>query len=533
MITPENIASQEYQANFESWKQFATDSLKGKSLEHYLKNNSIEGIEKSIFYDAPKDFICSSYPQEQVKVQFYDLKKYSEEFYKEDQELGLSQFIFQLQENPKDLSYLNKNNTFLHLQKATDEMLNACDGFNVFIDVNDLIFKSFEEEITRVLSKNNSANFLIDLSHVHNAGGSVVQELTYGISLFAALLERGVKTSQICLRVSCHSEIFLNIAKLKSLRYLLERMCDQACEEYTFSIHGTNSLREQTLYDPWSNMLRNCSSTMAQILGGANTISTRSFDYLFARLTVEKPSPLGHRYAAQTLNILFEESHLDQIVDPTKGSFYIDNIATEITIKVWESFLNWRERNFLESAKDFSIEVAAISKSRTVEIRKRKKVITGVNDYADPTQTIKSLYNKDWQPVELNFGFFPLRRLAREFEMLRIENEFTENKKNVLILTEGKLSKINARLNFIKNVFDTASIPYEVKDFVNDIKTTDYAKTVLCAPDEAYEGLIKQLPEQELCIAGKLNLNSEKITEIYMGMNVYEFNLSIISEGTK
>lgn len=530
VISPENIAKQNYQHNFEEWKEFATKSLKAKSLDKYLNINSLEGIERSIFYDHSNQIECHSYPTKQKKVQFYDFKKYHKDFLEIDKELGHKQHVFQLQNINADLSSFDSNSLVLHLQNSSDEMIETYKGFHFYIDVNDLLFKSFEEEIKRVKSKKKDACFLIDLSHVHNAGGSVIQEITYALSLFAALLEREVLSSQIAFRVSCHSEIFLNIAKLKALRYLVEKMCDQAGQSYDFQIHGSNSLREQTLYDPWNNMLRNCSSTMSQILGGANTISTRSYDYLFARLTFEMPSSLGHRYAIQTLNILFEESHLDEIIDPTSGSFYIENICEQICKKSWESFLNWRERNFLENVQNFSVEVEAISKRRVEQVNLRKKIISGINDFADPSQTIESLYKKKWKPIELKFGFFPLRRLAFDFESARLRNEFSQTKKKVAIITHGKLSQIIARLNFIKNIFDTAIIPYEVFSSDKTINQDDYSGLILCAIDQDYSALLANYEKQDVFIAGRLEEKRENVTEIFMGMDILAFVQKFVEE---
>ena len=47
---PQVAAGYEINGNFDSWKDLATKSLKGKPLEKYLEISSLEGIDKSIFY---------------------------------------------------------------------------------------------------------------------------------------------------------------------------------------------------------------------------------------------------------------------------------------------------------------------------------------------------------------------------------------------------------------------------------------------------------------------------------------------------
>ena len=540
MISPEDIATHKIESTFAQWKELALKSLKGKPLEKYLDVSSLEGISKSILFEhSDRAVDLLTYPDTQERVQFYDLKKYSKDHFELDKELGINKFIFQVQKEKIDLSYLPTQNTHLHVQLSNDEFIKNYLGEdiakNIAIDVNDLIFKDFSNEIDRVLKLNAKTKFLIDLSHVHNAGGSVVQELTYALCLYARLLEKEISPSLIEFRVSTHSELFLNIAKLKTLRYLAELICEQAGSELNITIHATNSLREQTLYDPWNNILRNCTSTLAQVMGGANSVSTRSYDYLFSKLTFEKPSLLAHRYAIQTLNILFEESNIEKTNDPAKGAFYIEKLIENLASASWESFLNWRERSFLENTKDFAIEVAAIGKQRRKEVRTRKKVITGVNDYADPTQRIEDLYKKKWKPIEMQFGHFPLRRLAFEFENLRINNELSEKKEKVVIITRGKLAQINARLNFIQNIFDTVALDYDVineADINEKIKNdlNKYSAIVFCAIDDEYADFISTIEHPNKVIAGKVDSLKDKTQFLHMGMDVYSFVSQFIKE---
>ena len=209
---------------------------------------------------------------------------------------------------------------------------------------------SSSEHITK-----SDLNFLVDTAHIHNAGGSLVQELTYGLHLYYQLLNHGISSDKIVIRVACDSELFLGVAKLKSFRFLLEKISNQFQQESLFEIVGSCSLREQTLYDPYNNMLRNTASLMAQFMGGANVITCRPYDYLFSKMTFESPSEFGHRYALQSLYMLRDESHINKVIDPLKGSHTIEALLNEIKNKVWDSVLNWEERGFLENIKDFSI----------------------------------------------------------------------------------------------------------------------------------------------------------------------------------
>lgn len=532
MLNFDEIVSRSSNGDFNSWSQSLEKILKGKDTSQIISPNNLEGIKKEIFTDKSFDIHLNSFPTKIKKIQFIDLKKYNEELQSIDQELGIDNITFQVREK-LDLENI-PTNSILHILNPTDEIIEHSKDYISYIDVNSLLFKDIRLDIERVRDLNDKARFVIDLSHIHNAGGSLVQELTYAIHLYKALLNEEIKNEDIAFRVSCDSQLFLNIAKLKSLRYMIETICEQNKIEDFPVIVGTCSLREQTLYDPWNNILRNTTSSMAQILGGVNFVSTRPYDYLFARLTVEKPSALAYRYGIQTLNILFEESHLSKVLDPSEGSYIVNNLIQEILKSTWESILNWEERDLLFNAKDFSIEVSAIARARKEEVKKRSKIITGINNYANPEQSIESLYKKSWKPVELNFGHFPLRRLAYDFENLRISYEFSEKKKRALILTSGKLANVNARLNFIQNILDITALDYDIKD-INEERANDYDILILVAQDEDYKNIINSdFKEEKKYIAGKKSLaqiDSDDFGEIFNGMNVFEFLTELLELG--
>jgi len=532
VIRYDSIVSHNVEDDYASWLKFMESSLKAKDPSDVLNISTLEGVDKKIFYDKSHQYELSSYPSQIQKLQFIDLKKYSPELKAVDDELEIQNFIFQIRE-PLDLNLVKENAT-LYILNPTDEIIKESKKYTTYVDVNSLLFKDFKLDVERVREINPNARFVIDLSHIHNSGGSVTQEMTYGICLYKALLEEGIENESIALRVSVDSMLFLNIAKLKSLRFLIEKISQEFNLEGTPFIVGTNSLREQTLYDPWNNILRNSTSSMAQILGGADFVSCRPYDYLFSKLTIENPSPLAYRYARQTLNILLEESHLTKVLDPSLGSHYIENIMHNLIKNSWISILNWDERNFLENAKDFAKAVEAIGKARLKEVRNRKKVITGVNQFAASDQNIESLYKKKWRLVELSFGFFPLRRVASEFEMLRVNYEFSEDKVSALIVTHGELAKINARLNFVQNIFDLIGLEYTVKS-LEDINGKDRESDLitLCAMDDDYSDLIaKDFQAEMILIAGKKkNINNapDNYIEMFNGMDVYKVLEQIVS----
>ncbi len=170
-----------------------------------------------------------------------------------------------------------------------------------------------QNELFNIIEKDHSeVQYLIDCTSIHNAGASITQELVYSISGGYDLLKRGLKdVSRIQFCVALDSLFFANISKLRVLRFIWETLLNENNIEYTHDtiiISSENSLREQTLYDPWVNMLRSTASSFAAVTGGANILSSFSYDKAYSRINTEKQSELGIRNARNILHILLQRT---------------------------------------------------------------------------------------------------------------------------------------------------------------------------------------------------------------------------------
>ena len=64
---------------------------------------------------------------------------------------------------------------------------------------------------------------------------------------------------------------------------------------------------------------------MAGIFGGLQSLHTDAYDEAYAT-----PSAAGARIAVATQNILREEAHLTDVIDPLGGSFYVEALTDEM-----------------------------------------------------------------------------------------------------------------------------------------------------------------------------------------------------------
>jgi methylmalonyl-CoA mutase, N-terminal domain len=68
---------------------------------------------------------------------------------------------------------------------------------------------------------------------------------------------------------------------------------------------------------------------MAGILGGLQSIHTDAYDE-----ALSVPSEYGARIAIATQNILREEAHLTDVIDPLGGSFYIEKLTDQMEAEI-------------------------------------------------------------------------------------------------------------------------------------------------------------------------------------------------------
>ena len=361
-----------------------------------------------------------------------------------------------------------------------------------------------------------TASFDIDLSKIHNSGGSIIQELSYAIVKFNELID---PKNEINICISLDSLYFSNISKLRALRFLIERLTEESGNEIKFKIHANNSLREQTLFDPWVNMLRNVTSSMAAIIGGADFISSFSYDALYSEMTGNESSSLGLRQSRNHLKILLEESHLGQVKDYSKGSYTIENLTELLITKSWEQALSFT------TDEDFARNVKSVSEKRFELVRSRKVTVTGVNNFANPDETLSNIYQNEFEIPKIKNDLFPIRPVSFEFDHLR--SKFNAKENPVSIVLFDKEAILSGRINFCQNYFEVVGSKVEICHSIDELK--DHQHVIICATDRAYEkdldSYIKSIETKmpkSIYLAGNFDHKNKKImSNLFMGQDIF------------
>jgi len=166
--------------------------------------------------------------------------------------------------------------------------------------------------------------------------------------------------------------------------------CDNKAEDGTcrcaakMNIHATTSRFNQTLYDPYVNLLRSQTEAMSATLGAVDSLTVRPFDETF-----ETPSDFAERIAVNQQLLLKEESHFDKITDPSAGSYYIETLTHSLAQQAWKLFLDTEETGFYPALKAGIVQEAinVSADARFKALANRKEILLGTNQYPNFTET--------------------------------------------------------------------------------------------------------------------------------------------------
>ncbi|HEX7357860.1 MAG TPA: acyl-CoA mutase large subunit family protein, partial [Ignavibacteriaceae bacterium] len=252
---------------------------------------------------------------------------------------------------------------------------------------------------TELMIKSNSAikTICINGFGFNNSGASAVHELAFtlatAVEYMNEMISRGLKTDDVAKRIKFSfgvgSFYFMEVAKLRAARMLWSKILESfgANEENRkMFIHCKATEFNQTYFDPYVNMLRTTTEAFSAIVGGADSIHTNPFDESF------NPSDnFSRRIARNTQIILKEESHLDQVIDPAGGSYFVEKLTDEIANAAWKLFQTTEEKGGMLKAIQSGFvqeEISKVAEAKKNDFAKRKTVLVGTNLYANPKEEL-------------------------------------------------------------------------------------------------------------------------------------------------
>ncbi|WLR49710.1 acyl-CoA mutase large subunit family protein [Bacillus tianshenii] len=222
------------------------------------------------------------------------------------------------------------------------------------------------------------------------AGASAVQELSFaiaaGVDVIRGLLKHGLDIDQAAKQMyfsfAIGSNVFMEIGKLRAAKMVWAKIIEAfggSEEAQKMYIHGRTSTFTKTKCDPYVNMLRTTTEAFAGAVGGVNSMHVSPFDE-----PLRKPDNFSRRIARNTQVILQEESHLNKVVDPAGGSWYVETLTDKIAEKTWELFTKVEQEGGMYKALQNGFvqeNIAQTAQQKRQDVESRKARIVGTNMY--------------------------------------------------------------------------------------------------------------------------------------------------------
>lgn len=154
------------------------------------------------------------------------------------------------------------------------------------------------------------------------------------------LTQSGIPAAEVFPHIRFEVEVgtdhFFEIARIRVLRALWLVICRQYVADYAApaTIHATNK-KTAPEKDGYYEMIRQTTQALSAVIGGVDSLS------LVPRVaTPERSAAFQTRIARNVQLILQHESHLDAIADPAAGSWYLEDLTSQMAEKAWARFLS-------------------------------------------------------------------------------------------------------------------------------------------------------------------------------------------------
>jgi methylmalonyl-CoA mutase N-terminal domain/subunit len=232
--------------------------------------------------------------------------------------------------------------------------------------------------------------------HYQQAGATPAQAM--GLALSSAiqyaddLVARGKEPDAFLPHLSFFFDVsisfFEEVAKFRAGRRIWNRITAQRFgakdpRSRRLRFHTQTSGADLTRQQPLNNIARVTVQAMAGIFGGLQSLHTDSFDEAIATPTVTTA-----RIAVATQNILRHEAHLDDVIDPLGGSYYVEALTDQMEEEIL-SVMDEIDRlgGMYAAVQTGAVQnmIGASSLDFQERIERKEQIVVGVNGYVTDT----------------------------------------------------------------------------------------------------------------------------------------------------
>jgi methylmalonyl-CoA mutase N-terminal domain/subunit len=178
--------------------------------------------------------------------------------------------------------------------------------------------------------------------HMQQAGATPAQAMAFTLASAIQYTEdciaRGMAPDAFLPRFTFFFDIsisfFEEVAKFRAgrriwARITRERFGTKDPRSWRFKFHGQTSGVDLTRQQPLNNIARVTVQAISGIFGGLQSLHTDAYDEVLSTPTLE-----AARIAVATQNILREEAHLTDVIDPLGGSYYVETMTDRMEAEI-------------------------------------------------------------------------------------------------------------------------------------------------------------------------------------------------------
>ena len=242
--------------------------------------------------------------------------------------------------------------------------------------------------------------------HMREAGATAVQELAFtfanAIAYVQAAADAGLNVDDFAPRLSfffvAQNNLFEEVAKFRAARrmwakIMRERFGAEDPRSLTLRFHTQTAGVTLTAQQPDNNLIRSTVQALAAVLGGTQSLHVNSRDEALG-LPTEESAQLSLR----TQQIIAHESGVADVVDPLGGSYFVENLTSELEARAFEYIDRIDQMGGAVNAIEQGYQVMEIGESAyrmQQEVDAGSRIVVGVNRYVTDSPPLDNLLRVD------------------------------------------------------------------------------------------------------------------------------------------
>ncbi|MEO1081201.1 MAG: acyl-CoA mutase large subunit family protein [Pseudomonadota bacterium] len=284
--------------------------------------------------------------------------------------------------------------------------------------------------------------------HMQQAGATPAETIAFtfasGIQYAEDCVAAGMDPDAILPRFTFFFDIsislFEEVAKFRAARRIWARITRDGLgakdpRSWRFKFHAQTSGVDLTAQQPLNNIARVTVQAIAGILGGLQSMHTDAYDE-----AITCPTDSSARIAVATQNILREEAHLCDVIDPLGGSYYVEQLTDQMETEILKVMAQIDEAGGMYAAVEAGIVqrmLGASAQAWQERVESGEEKIVGVNCFENNGEEDPSVATSRPDPEKMKAHVEALRSFKRDRsqaaatsaidELRRAANSDTEN----------------------------------------------------------------------------------------------------------